>query len=161
MNRKMLWYLLALGVMLIGLASVYTPASARPLALPPRPTPTVVPTAVPTAVPTIVPPVRSLSPAVEGGAIVLHVTAPPAGLWATVEWQDAAGNWHPVEGWQGTLDADQTKTWWVAKADLGTGPFRWVGYERYGGQRWAHSLSFYLPAINRQKVEVALTGPSR
>ncbi len=148
---------MALGVVLIGLASVYTPAAARPLALPPRPTPTVVPTAVPTAAP----PVRSLLPAVEGGTITLRVTAPPAGLWTTVEWQDAIGNWHQVEGWQGTLDADQSKTWWVAKADLGKGPFRWVGYERYGGQRWAQSLSFYLPAINRQKVEVALTGPDR
>jgi hypothetical protein len=128
----------------LGLTSV----QAAPSALPPRPTP----------VPTL-PPTPALSSTIGGGSITLRVAAAPIDLWTTVEWQDAAGNWHLVDGWQGTLDDDQTKTWWVAKADQGKGPFRWVLYDRRGGQRWAISQPFTLPVTNRQNVEITITGP--
>jgi hypothetical protein len=48
-----------------------------------------------------------------GCFIKLHVQFPPAWpwaqvhwqeLWTSVQWQDAGGEWHAVEGWQGTLD---------------------------------------------------------
>lgn len=134
MNRKLLGTMLALGVVWMGLASGYAPATAGPLALPPRPT--VAPTAF---------------PALKGAAITLRVLTPTSpGWWTGVEWQDAAGNWHPVEGWQGTLEADQTKTWWVAAADGGKGPFRWVISDRRGGEVRAISSAFNLPVSNRR-----------
>ena len=80
-----------------------------------------------------------------------------AGAWTSVEWQDAVGNWHVVTGWQGTLEADRTKTWWVAEADWGKGPFRWVLYDQRGGQSLGRSEAFYLPANHRQVVEITLT----
>lgn len=126
----------------LGLSSV----QAAPSALPPRPT----------AVPTL-PPAPVWSPSITGGMITLRVTAPSIGLWTTVEWQDAAGNWHLVEGWQGTLEPDQTKTWWVAEADRGKGPFRWAVYDQRGGKSMGSSQAFYLPASNRQRVEIELT----
>ena len=48
------------------------------------------------------------------------------GAWSAVQWQDPAGNWHVVEGWQGSLDERGGVRWWVAAKDFGTGPFRWV-----------------------------------
>jgi hypothetical protein len=82
------------------------------------------------------------------------------------------GDWHDVEGWQGTFDdfvhdsssndgggmCEGKKTWWVARADLGTGPFRWVIYQMPGGKLLASSKPFYLPnAIDETvRVEVSL-----
>ncbi len=130
-------------VLLAGLG--LTSVQAAPSALPPRPT--AVPTSTPTSTPT-----AALPSSISGGSITLRVAAAPIDLWSTVEWQSAAGNWYLVDGWQGTLDSDQTKTWWVAKADLGKGPFRWALYERRGGQRWAVSEPFTLPVADRQQV---------
>ena len=129
----------------LGLSSVQ---AASP-SLPPRPT---MPAATPTPV--------SVSAPISGGTITLRVDSPPASLWTTVEWQDAAGLWHLVEGWQGTLDANNSKVWWVGSSDLGRGPFRWALYEKRGGKLWATSESFNLPKANRQNVEVHVTGPS-
>ena len=144
MTLSVLGLLLSCAVLIaLSLSSV----QAAPLALPPRPT----------AEPTL----PSSGSAITGGTIVLHVVAPPSGLWATVEWQDVAGNWHLVDGWQGTLESDGTKTWWVAQADRGKGPFRWVLYDRRGGKVWAISQAFYLPSINRQSVVSTLEGPNR
>ncbi len=145
MNHK-LWWSFSLGVMvLLALAAVGAPVSAGSLALPPRPT------AVPTATP-VPPPVAS-----RGSVIRLVVDTAFTSAWASVEWQDAASNWHAVTGWQGTLEADQTKTWWVAEADGGKGPFRWVLSDQRGGQLLGHSETFYLPANHRQVVEIKLT----
>jgi hypothetical protein len=73
-------------------------------------------------------------------------------LWTVVQWQDAEGIWHDVEGWKGTLD-DVTigedgqvvghKTWWVSKVHLGEGPFRWLVYQK--SKRLALSETFHLP----------------
>ena len=70
-------------------------------------------------------------------------------LWTVVQWQDRAGEWHDVVGWQGSLDeansAGCKKVWWVAREDLDQGPFRWVIYWYRGGESLAQSESFDLP----------------
>jgi hypothetical protein len=84
-------------------------------------------------------------------------------LWTAVQWQDAGGRWHDVEGWRGTLDevADGVgkKVWWVAEKDFGTGPFRWTVRPGYGGDLLAASVSFQLPRAAGEtiRVEVLLT----
>jgi hypothetical protein len=42
----------------------------------------------------------------EGAYIELGIQDLLSGAWTVVQWQDTAGNWHDVEGWQGWLDAD-------------------------------------------------------
>lgn len=137
-NRGMI----ALLASLIGLAVF---GASTVTALPPRPTP--IPTA--TAMP---------GPSLSTGATIrLRVEGASADMWTMVEWQDAVGGWHLVEGWQGTLETDRTKSWWVASADFGRGPFRWVVADRRGGEARGVSSAFSLPISNRQIVEVALT----
>ena len=116
-------------------------------ALPPRPTP-VTPTPVPAPVFT--------SP---GWAVIeLHVQPAQAGRWTVVQWQDALGGWHDVEGWRGTLDEVSngvgTKKWWVARPNLDTGPFRWVIYQSQGGKLLAASEAFRLPHYENTMVVV-------
>jgi hypothetical protein len=124
--------------------------------LPPRPTftPTPLPTLTPT--PTSSRPHRPLA----GAHIVLYVQAAPAGLWTIVQWQDALGGWHDVQGWQGTLDDGYQKLWWVAEKDFSTGPFRWALYKSQGGALLAVSASFHLPGLTGETVMVeASLGP--
>ena len=79
-------------------------------------------------------------------------------LWTVVEWQDAFGGWHDVEGWRGTLDeivdGEGRKVWWVYQRDLGTGPFRWTVYRSPAGRLLAHSEPFHLPGAAGQTVTV-------
>ncbi len=128
-------WLVLLGLLcgLVMTMSLLTPNQTAVQALPPRPTPV---TATPTAVPSAY--VR------EGGLIELHVHPIQTGLWTVVQWQDARGQWHDVDGWQGTLDGS-LQIWWVAPRDLGKGPFRWQVYRSYGGSLLATSQSFSLP----------------
>jgi hypothetical protein len=124
-----------------------TPAQAPVQALPPRPTPlvTIAPTAVPSSY------VR------EGGLIELHVQPARVGLWTLIQWQDARGQWHDVDGWQGTVDGD-IQIWWVAPRDFGKGPFRWRIYQSRGGLLLANSEAFSLPRHTGEivRVDVAL-----
>ncbi len=82
-------------------------------------------------------------------------------VWTVVQWQDDKGAWRDVEGWQGTLDEVQEgegkKVWWVAKADLGTGPFRWVVTRGPGGAWLAVSELFYLPTRTGETVPVQVS----
>jgi hypothetical protein len=84
-------------------------------------------------------------------------------LWVVVQWQDAQGKWHDVEGWRGTLDTMQDgvgrKTWWLAGNLFGRGPFRWQVYQAEGEPSLAMSDAFYLPqaASETLRVEVVLT----
>ncbi|MCP4542915.1 MAG: hypothetical protein GY832_37830 [Chloroflexi bacterium] len=138
-------------------------AQAAPSTIPP------VPTRPPTPTPTLVPvppaPASASDASPDGSLIELQVKFPKtwskAGihwqdLWTVVQWQDNRGIWHSVEGWQGTLNEVQgavgKKEWWVAGADLGKGPFRWLVYQSQGGGLFATSESFYLPANVGQLV---------
>jgi hypothetical protein len=134
-----LFLLVALiGVFAVALQS--SSAQAAVSALPPRPTPV---------------PIAGSGSA--GATIQLHVTAAPFGAWTIVQWQDMIGGWHDVTGWQGTLDNDSTKTWWVFKSDFGKGPFRWV-VTNADRSRWLGvSTSFNLPSRTRETVKMEVT----
>ena len=141
-HKKNLWHaLVAVGALLM-VASL--PTLTVYAGLPPRPT--------------LEPPVV---PSSAGGFIELHVTgrSVPVGLWTVVQWQDRSGNWHTVEGWQGTTYEDNHVLWWVSHADLGKGPFRWVVYQSPGGVWLGNSQSFNLPGNDGAtvKVEVVLS----
>jgi hypothetical protein len=79
-------------------------------------------------------------------------------LWTGVQWQDAAGAWHDVEGWQGALDEAYRgvgkKTWAVADGHLGGGPYRWLIYARPDGDVVMTSRPFYLPSAAGDVYEV-------
>lgn len=94
------------------------------------------------------------------GYIELHVLSTRADLWTAIQWQDIYGVWHTVEGWQGTFDEIENgkgrKTWWIGKADMGTGPFRWLIYQSYRGKLLATSSPFYLPGLFEQTVKVEM-----
>ncbi len=94
-----------------------------------------------------------------GAHIVLHALSAPAEVWTVVQWQDNAGGWHDVEGWQGTLDAGDRKVWWLASNLFGKGPFRWSVYQGDRARLLATSESFYLPDSvgEERQVEVSLT----
>lgn len=136
-------------IVILGLVLALTPleSGATPQPLPPRPTP------VPSGGDDDDeddPPVRAY--------VELQVSGAPAGLWAVVQWEDSAGDWHEVEGWQGPLDADGRQHWWVEAKDFGTGPFRWAVIEGRDDQPSATSKSFNLPrkANETVRIEVSL-----
>lgn len=128
---------------LVMLTWLLTPAQAPVQALPPRPTPA--PTASPTTIPSAY--VR------EGGLIELDLHPAREGLWTMIQWQDARGQWHDVDGWQGTVDG-AIQIWWVAPRDFGKGPFRWRVYQNPGGLLLATSQSFSLPHTTGETVRV-------
>ena len=105
-------------------------------ALPPRPTPTAVP-----------------PPDAPGAKIILQVTGNIANNnWTKIQWQDGNAKWHDVSGWQGELENDGTKTWWVGEDLLGRGPFRWLVLE--DGDIVALNESFYLPTTLNETLIV-------
>jgi len=111
-------------------------------------------------------PVPGTDVALQGATIELRVPAALASLWTMVQWQDAAGNWRDVQGWQGTFDAvsqgEGTKTWWVAQRDWGTGPFRWELCQQPTGAVLAASDPFYLPGAANQtvRINISAAGPA-
>jgi len=130
-------------VLLSALLWLFLPAVRAMPALPPRPT----------GAPTF--------PASWPGTEV-HWQTP----WATVEWQDAQGDWHLVEGWQGQFDTVEVteavvgvKSWWLAPELYGAGPFRWVVYAERGGDVLARSVPFTLPGAGGQTTSVAVRLP--
>ena len=130
-----------------------TPTYPRPTWTPGAPA-----TKTPVPTPTPVPPP-------DGALLELHLQFPNDWPWSThhwqevwtvVQWQDGFGEWHDVDGWRGQpdgvwLDEELTvfarKTWYVAKRDLGTGPFRWVAYTEGEGGEVIQAISepFDLP----------------
>ncbi len=123
-----------------------------------RPNQTTVPTPPRSATNTPLSPTatpRPLKPE-RGTYIVLFIQSSSAGTWTIVQWQDALGGWHDVEGWQGMLDDDERKQWWVAPKDFNTGPFRWLVYERQRENLIATSEPFYLPSYAGEVVNVAI-----
>ncbi len=139
---------LALALAMIGfmlLAWTPLPTQAGP-ELPPRATPT----------PTPRPDDDDRDEKPIGAYIELWAQGVPDGVWAVVQWQDSAGGWHDVEGWQGSLVEGQKK-WWVAQRDFGRGPFRWAIYQDQGGELLAASESFYLPGSANELVRVEVS----
>ena len=141
-NDILLAWVLILALLAIGLPA---PLQAAPSAdLPPRDPPTPVrsgdhrPSKVPVA-----------------GFIDLHVQSARTGLWAVVEWQDTAGDWHDVENWSAALDSGYQQ-WGVFPAQFGRGPFRWAVYGGAGGKLLAVSAPFDLPAGDREIVTVSI-----
>ena len=76
----------------------------------------------------------------------------PAGAWSVVQWQNSAGGWEDVAGWQGPLP--QNTRWWVAEKDFGSGPFRWVITQGSGGPEAGASRPFHLPDEANQALRV-------
>jgi hypothetical protein len=150
------WPIIACGLsLLLALAVLHPPPAA---AMPPRPPR---PTAPPA---TVTPSQRTL--------IVLLFALPPAtlpdgwrALWTGIQWQDGAGAWHDVEGWQGALDEVARgvgkKTWAVADGHLGGGPYRWLIYARPDGDVVMTSRPFYLPSAAGDIYEIELAMPWR
>jgi hypothetical protein len=116
------------------------------LSLPPRPTPQ----------PTPIPPGPSVphQPPPEGAYIDLRVAPYRTGHWTLIQWQDAWGDWHDVEGWQGTLNEGSHKFWWVARGNFGEGPFRWLIFDALDGELLSTSRPFHLPDTPDETVTV-------
>ncbi len=141
---------LACILLVVGWMSSPVAVTADPL--PPRPTLT---------------PHPSLTPQAMGGSgregyIELDVPTHQIALWTVVEWQDNFGNWHAVEGWQGTLDEINSagigrKVWWVSGSDMGKKLFRWQVYQSRNGQLLVTSHPFELPHYNGEVVRVQAT----
>lgn len=113
-----------------------TPAPVT--ALPPRPTATAV-----------------SPPAAPGAKISLLVAGEiAANNWTKVQWQDGEGQWHDVTGWQGELELDDTKTWWVGADLLGDGPFRWIVL--VDGDPIGQSDPFHLPTTPYETLEIVI-----
>ncbi len=183
-HRSAIWStLIILGICALFAAALPSPGQATVAAAPPRPTltPTLCPTSSPTPSPTLCPtsspaPSPTLQPASRtasaGGRIALYAqfsqTWPWANihwqdLWTIVQWQDVRGEWHDVAGWQGGLNSVEIgengevvgqQVWWVAQADLGKGPFRWLVYQGKESAQLVESDSFYLPHHARETTHV-------
>jgi hypothetical protein len=136
-------------VVILGL--VTGPAQTTQADLPPRPTP----------------PAESHSD-LSGAPIELRVRFSQAAqaarwqeLWTVVQWQDAFGSWHDVEGWKGALDeisgGEGKKVWWVYQRDLSKGPFQWSVYQSPSGKLLARSEPFYLPGADGRVVRMSVT----
>ncbi|MEJ5309102.1 MAG: hypothetical protein WHX52_04980 [Anaerolineae bacterium] len=113
------------------------------------------PTLTPTPFSVISPLFTPTAPALrEGATIWLRVQSSASDprwqtLWTVVQWQDALGDWHDVEGWRGALDevvgGEGRKVWWLPADLFGAGPFRWLVYAQPGGALLATSEAFRLP----------------
>lgn len=156
-GRRLLFFIGVGGAMviLLGVAMLPSLSLAAPEALPIRPTPFSA-TATPSPTPTPVEYKRAASEST-GAFIKLAVQPAIPGLWTAVQWQGATGAWYLVEGWQGPLERDGTRSWWVPGTLFGDGPFRWVIYDKPGGEVIEVSAPFYLPRIANRAIKVDVT----
>lgn len=90
-----------------------------------------------------------------GAYIELEIQPAQVGLWTAVQWQDSAGGWHKVEGWQGPPEGS-SRQWWVEAKDFGKGPFRWAVMRGQNGALAGVSEIFNLPAGAGQRVQVTV-----
>ena len=79
--------------------------------------------------------------------------------WTMIEWQTAAGDWVPVEGWQGTFMQTNNQLqveWWIGSSQLNTGPYRWVVYPNQQSDTAEYvSNSFHLPNTSGQALIIS------
>lgn len=129
------WGIVVAGVWLMAGLGVGAQAQGRP----------------PLTTPTAAPRRESLS------AIRLAAPGAPATAWTVMQWQDALGGWHDVEGWRGEFDADGYKTWRFPEQHFGTGPFRWQVFAKRDGALWAVSAPFDLPDGRDQTLAITAT----
>jgi hypothetical protein len=139
---------------LVRSASVYAAPPPRP-SVTPRPTPTATPTATNIPSPATKTPLES-KPQV--ATLLLRVHPAQDGLWSVVQWQDASGNWHDVEGWRGTVVNGKT-IWWVEQKDFDKGPYRWVVYQGNSNAPIATSQPFQLPDLPQAWLEISVSLP--
>ena len=97
---------------------------------------------------------------VTGAFIDLQVEPFQQDLWTRIQWQDASGSWHDIEGWQGAFNPNQRVLWYVGEAHLGDGPFRWLVFENQQGDLLAMSQPFTLPSRGGEVLRVVVTLPS-
>lgn len=140
-NRLRYWGLVLFLVSSIPLMLLL--ASATPADLPPRPTPT--------------PEATKEEKKPKGAFIQLQAGVETAGAWSMIQWQGTDGVWHDVDGWRGHVEPDGTKTWWVAKEDLDTGPFRWLVMASEDSPAVGMSEPFMLPSMALVTQVVPLT----
>ncbi len=89
-------------------------------------------------------------------AIRLQATGAPPAAWTVVQWKDALGGWHDVDGWRGEFDPDGYKTWRFPRQHFGTGPFRWQIFSTKGGALWGISEPFQLPDGPDQTLSIVV-----
>lgn len=146
------FFLIALVVSLLALAS-QTPSPAQAGAgLPARETPVPPPPADDDKKDEAGPPV--------GAYVELAAPGAPVGAWTVIQWHcpsdgRSTGGWREVEGWQGA--PTNSSRWWVHPKDFGTGPFRWLVMTGPGGAEWAASASFYLPGQPNETLRVEVS----
>ncbi len=114
------------------------------------------PTATPLGTPPPPPPANVYQPPA-GGTIILHVYDAPTNGWTVVQWQDANGGWHDVEGWRSQI-TDGYVGWWVDPANFSSGPFRWLLLDAAQGETVAVSDSFYLPGFVDEVILIEISG---
>lgn len=90
-----------------------------------------------------------------GAWIELQASGASSGAWSVVQWQNSAGGWENVEGWQGPLP--QNTRWWVAEKDFGDGPFRWAVRQGKSGLVLGASQPFNLPDDANETVQVTVS----
>lgn len=139
---------------ILGLAAIISVVGLLALAGPPAPTYALPTRETPT--PTPPPDDRDGGPPV-GAYIELQATGARPDAWTVVQWQDSDESWHDVEGWQGMLEKNGGRRWWVAARDFGSGPFRWVITQGSGGSVLGVSQHFSLPSNANQVVTVAVS----
>ncbi len=72
-----------------------------------------------------------------------------------VQWQNSAGGWQNVTGWQGPVASHNQ--WWVHPKDFGSGPFRWIVSQGQNGVMLGASQSFDLPPLANQTFQVSVS----
>lgn len=156
-------FVLCLAILLLVGNGVSQAAQASSAQVPTPTRPAMWPVASSTPAATVAPGTPTVIPSVSkpgsiGGFIELDIrTAQVRPLWTIVQWQDGQGNWHDVEGWQGTPGEGNRVAWWVSPDNLGQGPFRWAAYQDYGGSLLALSEPFHLPYRAGEVVRTELS----
>ena len=81
--------------------------------------------------------------------ITMQIANVSPNAFVGVQYQDAAGVWQNVDGWQTAVTVNEygvaVVQWGVAAANFGQGPMRWVVYSGQGGSVIGVSPSFELP----------------